>query len=104
MSIDYARPRDWDATYPKPKTEYVDPYDAPPKEDWVNNPAHYNTGSIECIDYLADSLGDGFSHYLEGSIKKYLHRFRYKKKPVEDLRKARWYLDRLIAEQIKPVK
>jgi hypothetical protein len=97
MSIDTATPQDWN----KVTAKYVEPYDMPPKEDLVNSPAHYNNGSIECIDYLADSLGDGFSHYLEGSIKKYLHRYRYKKKPVEDLRKARWYLDRLIAEEVR---
>ena len=97
MSINTATPQDWN----KVTAKYVDPYDMPPKEDVVNSPAHYNYGSIECIDYLADSLGDGFSSYLEGSIKKYLHRYRYKKKPVEDLRKARWYLDRLIAEEVK---
>tara|TARA_R100001377_G_C3183541_1_gene107624 strand:+ start:409 stop:654 length:246 start_codon:yes stop_codon:yes gene_type:complete len=63
----------------------------------VHQPPHYNQGAIECIDYLEDSLGpEGFSYHLEGTTKKYLHRFRYKKAPVEDLRKARWYLDRLI--------
>jgi hypothetical protein len=39
-----------------------------------------------------------FMGYLEGNAKKYLHRYRYKGKPVEDLKKARWYLDRLIGE------
>jgi hypothetical protein len=39
-----------------------------------------------------------FMGYLEGNCKKYLHRYRYKGKPVEDLKKARWYLDRLIIE------
>ena len=39
-----------------------------------------------------------FMGYLEGNTKKYLHRFRYKGNPVEDLKKARWYLDKLIAE------
>ena len=39
-----------------------------------------------------------FLGYLEGNTKKYLHRFRYKGKPVEDLKKARWYLDQLITE------
>ena len=39
-----------------------------------------------------------FMGYLEGNAKKYMHRYRYKGKPVEDLRKAGWYLDRLIDE------
>ena len=68
------------------------------KQDNVNRPPHYNQGSIECIDYLKDNLGDGFPDYLDGNIKKYLHRWRYKNAPIEDLRKARWYLERLIQE------
>jgi len=67
-------------------------------QDAVNKPPHYNQGSIECIDYLKDNLGDGFPDYLDGNIKKYLHRWRYKNAPIEDLRKARWYLERLIQE------
>ena len=68
------------------------------KFDPVEKPAHYNQGGIECIDYLKDNLGSGFSFYLEGNVKKYLHRWRYKNAPVEDLRKAHWYLERLIKE------
>jgi hypothetical protein len=68
--------------------------------DNVNHPKHYNQGNIECIDYLRDNLGDGFSYYLEGNIKKYMHRWRYKKAPVEDLRKAAWYLGKLIENQV----
>ena len=68
-------------------------------KDNVNNPDHYNTGSIECIEYLQDNMSwEGFTGYLEGNCKKYLHRWRYKAKPLEDLKKARWYLDRLIEE------
>ncbi len=68
-------------------------------EDMVEKPAHYNVGNIECIDYLKDNMSwDGFTGYLEGNTKKYLHRWRYKTKPLEDLKKARWYLDRLIQE------
>ena len=69
--------------------------------DIVNEPPHYNVGSIECIDYLEDTLGEGFTYYLEGNIKKYLHRGRYKSAPTEDLKKARWYLDRLIQKMEK---
>lgn len=67
------------------------------KMDNVNNPAHYGNGSIECIDYIEDFLNkDEFQGYLRGNIAKYLHRWPWKGKPVEDLKKARWYLDRLI--------
>ena len=68
-------------------------------EDVVNKPAHYGDGAIECIDYMKDNMDHMmFMGYLEGNAKKYMHRYRYKGKPVEDLRKARWYLDRLIVE------
>lgn len=68
-------------------------------DDVVNKPPHYGNGSIECIDYMKDNMdGMMFMGYLEGNCKKYLHRYRYKGKPVEDLKKARWYLDRLISE------
>lgn len=68
-------------------------------KDTVNHPDHYNNGGIECIEYLKDNMSwQGYTGYLEGNCKKYLHRWRYKQKPIEDLKKARWYLDRLIGE------
>tara|TARA_R100001510_G_scaffold57748_1_gene67407 strand:+ start:2964 stop:3239 length:276 start_codon:yes stop_codon:yes gene_type:complete len=66
------------------------------KEDAVNNPSHYNTSGIECLDAIQAATGDGYQYYLQGNIIKYLWRYRYKGKPVEDLQKARFYLDRLI--------
>lgn len=67
--------------------------------DMVNSPDHYNHGKVECIEYLKDNMPfEAYTGYLEGNCKKYLHRWRYKKKPLEDLRKSRWYLDRLISE------
>jgi len=66
-------------------------------EDKVNNPAHYGNGEIECIIYMEDNMDfQMFLGYLEGNSKKYLHRYRYKGKPLEDLKKSRWYLDKLI--------
>ena len=69
-------------------------------KDNVNSPAHYNNGKIECITYLEDTLGEGLTYYLEGNIKKYLHRFRYKN-GTEDLKKAQWYLNKLIEAEEK---
>ncbi len=69
------------------------------KTDSVNKPDHYNNGSIEAIDYIKQQLGEGFRDYCEGNVLKYLHRYRYKN-GVEDLRKARWYLERLIKEEV----
>ncbi len=61
----------------------------------VDRPPHYNKSKIEAIEYIQDTLGEGFTYYLEGNIKKYLHRFRYKN-GREDLKKAEWYLKKLI--------
>jgi len=62
--------------------------------DVVNHPPHYGEGKIECIEYLKDNMDVMmFMGYLEGNIKKYLHRYRYKGKPLEDLKKAQWYLN-----------
>lgn len=67
--------------------------------DNVNKPDHYNTGAVECIDYLRDNMPrDAFEGYLEGCAKKYMHRWRYKGVPLQDLKKAKWYLERLISE------
>ena len=99
--INGLNPQDWDEATP---TTYVDPFDMfekPLTGDAVDHPPHYNNNKIECIDYLEDSLGDGFDYYLEGNVKKYLHRWRYKNEPVEDLRKARWYLEKLIETTVK---
>ena len=67
------------------------------EHDPVNNPPHYNMGEIECIDYIKQVLGlDGFIAYCHGNMIKYQHRYRYKHKPVEDMDKARWYLEKMI--------
>ena len=67
------------------------------RNDTIYSPSHYTNGRIEAIDYIKDSLSkEAYEGYLEGCIKKYLHRWRYKGKPVEDLEKAEWYLCRLI--------
>lgn len=63
--------------------------------DNVNQPPHYNQAGIECIDAILASTGDGFEYYLQGNIMKYLWRYRYKN-GTEDLRKAQWYLNKLI--------
>ena len=68
-------------------------------EDSVNNPPHYGQGRIECIEYIKDFLSnDEYTGYLRGNIAKYLHRWRYKN-GIEDLKKARWYLEALIQQQ-----
>ena len=66
--------------------------------DAVNKPFHYNhTDGIECIDYIKQVLGlDGFIAYCHGNFVKYQHRYRKKGKPVEDMEKAQWYLNKMV--------
>ena len=64
--------------------------------DNVNHPDHSTFGEIECIDAIHAALGDGgFMAYCEGNAIKYLWRHRLKG-GLESLKKARWYLDRMI--------
>ena len=50
---------------------------------------------VECIEAIAAATDDGFEYYLQGNIIKYLWRYRYKN-GIEDLKKAQWYLNKLI--------
>ena len=68
--------------------------------DMVNHPAHYNAGGIECFDAIMAATNDLSEGYIQGNIIKYVWRYRYKNR-VEDLKKARWYLDKLIEIQLK---
>lgn len=65
--------------------------------DMVNSPPHYNKSGVECIDAIAAATEDGFEWYLQGNIMKYVWRYRYKN-GTEDLKKAQWYLAKLIEE------
>ena len=69
------------------------------KEDLVNSPPHYNQSSVECIDAIESATfgnsEDGFENYLQGNIIKYIWRYRYKN-GLQDLKKAEWYLNKLI--------
>ena len=118
MSINNTTPKDWDSlkakgpdkpedclmSAQKPKTitgSLYHPGDGLldkqmfPEEDPVNHPPHYNKGGLEAIDYIEQQLEDGFADYLEGNVLKYMHRWRYKN-GIEDLKKAEWYLKKLI--------
>ena len=66
--------------------------------DMVNSPPHYNQTGIECIHAISAATDKGFRYYLQGNVMKYLWRFDYKDKPLEDLQKAQWYLEKLIEE------
>ena len=60
----------------------------------VNHPKHYNNGKIEVIDAIEDWM----MGFCDGNVIKYVARHRHKEKPVEDLKKAKWYLERLIQQ------
>ena len=68
----------------------------PSVSDPVNAPIHYNAGSIECIEAIEESMSsDAFRGYLKGNCMKYLWRYSYKGKSLEDVQKAKWYLNKL---------
>lgn len=65
--------------------------------DNVNHPKHYNTGKIECIDCIESVVTNkvGIEAVCTANVIKYL--FRYEaKNGLEDIRKAQWYLAKLI--------
>jgi hypothetical protein len=67
--------------------------------DLINHPPHYNQGDIECIDAIASCLGpEGFNAYCRGNIIKYNWRSNHKG-GVQDIEKARWYLEKLIEKE-----
>lgn len=65
--------------------------------DNVNHPPHYTAGPIEVIDIIE---GFGLGFHL-GNVVKYILRSPHKGNAVEDLKKARWYLDRFIEQKTK---
>ena len=86
----------WNAVWQPPEVvpmpEPVKPEE--PKADPVNHPAHYKVGGIETIDFIeAKALG-----YHLGNAVKYITRADHKDNTIEDLCKARWYLNREIAK------
>ena len=93
MSINEATPEMWNKLQEKYKAMVTEEVDV------VNNPQHYNTGNIECIEAIQESMSqEAFKGYLKGNTMKYLWRYDYKGKASEDLEKAGWYLNKLIKE------
>lgn len=71
--------------------------------DMVNHPPHYTSGGIETIDYIRAKLNDeAYKGYLQGNALKYLSRTGKKFDAVEDLKKAVWYLNKLIESYEEP--
>ena len=67
--------------------------------DMVNHPQHYTQGGIECIDALkAATVGKrGIEAVCVANVIKYLWRYE-EKNGIEDVRKAKWYVERLLSE------
>ena len=90
MSIADATPEQWDEVNKKLREDKT-------YGDDVDSPFHYNNGSVECIDAIeAASTKEEFEGYLRANVLKYVWRFRYKDN-IKDLRKAKWYLEKLIS-------
>ena len=61
-------------------------------EDNINNPDHYTAGYIETADYIEAWQ----MSFFEGNVIKYVTRAPYKGQELADLKKAKWYIERLI--------
>ena len=66
--------------------------------DKINHPQHYTNGKVECIDAIESATAElvGIEAVCVGNVIKYVWRFKLKN-GTEDLQKAKWYLERLIA-------
>lgn len=68
-------------------------------KDMINHPPHYTQGKYEVIDIMQDKLSHKeFKGYLKGNILKYIFRYELKN-GVEDLKKAQFYLNKLLEVQ-----
>lgn len=77
-----------------PTDEHMDKMYGNIEHDAVNHPSHYTRGKIEVIDFIEDQQ----LPYHLGNVIKYIAHAGYKGDKLEDLKKARWYLDRYINE------
>ena len=79
-------------TFGKPKIRLQGTVDRTPEADMVNSPPHYTAGGVETIDFIeAKNL-----NYNLGNAVKYITRAGLKGDRVEDLQKAKWYIEREI--------
>lgn len=73
-------------------------------KDNVNHPTHYTQAGIECIDAITAAVSgkSGIEAVCVANVIKYLWRYELKN-GVEDVKKAQWYLNRLVSELDNPV-
>jgi hypothetical protein len=79
-------------TFGKPKIRLQGTVDRSPEADMVNSPPHYTAGGVETIDFIE---AKGLNYNL-GNAVKYITRAGLKGDRVEDLKKAKWYIEREI--------
>ena len=72
--------------------EAVTPIGTDVKKEMVNHPKHYNRGKYEAIDVIEDWQ----MNFSLGNALKYLSRAGHKDDIIQDLKKAKWYIDREI--------
>lgn len=69
---------------------------SPERYDPVERPKHYAFGGIECIEAVEASMSpEAYRGFLKGNVQKYVWRYETKN-GLQDLQKAKWYLDQLI--------
>lgn len=70
------------------------------KPNNINHPAHYNKGTMECLDVIKACLsGSEFKGFLKGNVMKYMYRKGDKGDALEDLNKACWYAKKLMEQE-----
>lgn len=70
--------------------------DSTSTNDNVNHPSHYETGNFECIDVMIETQGkEAVMDFCVCNAFKYIYRHN-NKNGVEDIKKAKWYLDKYI--------
>ena len=100
-----ANPSEWDIDRVEKealalaKEKHSAPADEKQPCDMVNHPAHYTQGGIECIDAIKAAVTGltGMEAVCTGNIIRYIWRWKFKN-GLEDLKKCRWYIDKLIEE------
>lgn len=83
---------------PKPRRVQANPEVKPIKDDTVNHPEHYTKNGVECIDIIDAMTKDkqGMEAICVANVVKYLYRYK-NKGGVEAVKKAQWYLTKLIS-------
>lgn len=73
-----------------------------PVNDNVNHPSHYETGSFECIDVMLETQGkEAVKNFCLCNAFKYIYRHN-NKNGLEDIKKAKWYIDKYIELSEQP--